>query len=35
MKQFFEDFSKINTNKLLTEDSPILNKQETNKIINF
>ena len=33
-KTIFEDFSKINTNKLLTEASPILDKQETNKIIN-
>ena len=33
-KTFFKDFSNINTNKLLTEASPILNKQETKKTIS-
>ena len=32
--QYFQQFSKINTNKLLTDASHILNKTETNKITN-
>ena len=33
-KTFFKDFSNINTNKLSTEASPILNKQETKTTIS-
>ena len=33
--QYFQDFSKINTNEVLADSSVIVNKQETNKILNY